>query len=79
MEIKTVKARLSEAKDKAAKIAAGLTPYIAIGVASGAIVFITAKASYNTGWGQGFVAGNQNGRKAVMEIISDLAKSVETK
>ena len=80
MEIKeTVKTKLVKVKDEAAKIAVAVAPYITIGVASGAIVYITAKASYNIGWGRGFVTGTQNGKKAVIEIINDLAKSVETK
>ena len=79
MEIKTVKTKLSKVKDKAVKKAVELAPYVTIFATSGAIVYITAKTSYNAGYGQGFITGNINGKKAVMEIISDLAKSVETK
>lgn len=79
MEIKTVRAKLSEAKNKAVKKAVELAPYVTIFATSGAIVYITAKASYIAGYGQGFITGNINGKNAVIEIISNLAKSVETK
>lgn len=80
MEIKnTVKDKLSKAKDKAVAFAVKATPYIAIGVTSGTIIYITAKASYATGYSQGAIDGSNAGKKAVIEIINDLAKSVGTK
>ena len=79
MEIKTVKTKLSKVKDKDVKKAVELAPYVTFFATSGVIVYTTAKASYNAGYGQGFITGNINGKKTVMEIISDLAKSVETK
>lgn len=80
MKIKnTVKTKLVKAKDAAVKKAVKLAPYITIAVTSGAIIYITAKASYNTGYGQGFITGNQNGKNAVIEIVHDLLKNEETK
>lgn len=80
MEIKnTVKNKLSEAKDKAVAFASAAAPYIAIGVASGTIVYITARASHDAGYCQGFLEGNKLGKRAVIETISDLAKNVGTK
>lgn len=75
----TVKNKLVHVKDEAIRKAAELAPYIAILAASGSLVYIVTKAGYNTGYGQGFIDGNLNGKKAVIEIINDLAKSVETK
>lgn len=76
MEIKnTVKTKLVKAKDRAVAAA----PYIAIGVASGTVVYITARASYLAGYTRGVLNGTEAGKNAVIEIISDLAKNVGTK
>lgn len=80
MEIKnTVKDKLSKAKDKVVAFATEAAPYIVIGVTSGAVAYIAGKASYAVGYSQGTIDGSNAGGKAVIEIISDLAKSVETK
>lgn len=80
MEIKnTVKDKLSKAKDKVVAFAMEAAPYIVIGVTSGAIVYIAGKAAYAMGYNQGAIDGSNAGKKAVIEIISDLTKSVETK
>lgn len=80
MEIKnTVKNKLVKAKDMAVEFVEVAAPYIAIGVISGTIVHITARASYSAGYSQGVLNGAQAGKNAVIEVISDLAKSVETK
>lgn len=80
MEIKnTVKDKLSEVKDKAVAFAAVAAPYIAIGVSCGAITYTTAIATYAIGYRQGVLSGTEAGKNAVIEIISDLAKSVGTK
>ena len=80
MEIKnTVKNKLSDARDKVVAFASDAAPYIAIVVASGTIAYITARASYLRGYTRGVLSGTEAGKNAVIEIISDLAKSVETK
>lgn len=80
MEIKdTVKNKLVKAKDKAAEIAVVVAPYIAIGATCGFVTFVTGMSTYRTGYSQGLLNGAQAGKNAVIEIISDLAKSVETK
>lgn len=80
MEIKnTVKDKLSKAKDKAVAFATAAAPGIVVGVTCGTVVYITGKAAYAMGYSQGAIDGSNAGKKAVIEIISDLAKSVETK
>lgn len=80
MEIKnTVKTKLVKTKDKAVAFAMKAAPYIVIGVTSGAVAYIAGKAAYAMGYSQGAIDGSSAGRKAVIEIISDLTKSVETK
>ena len=80
MEIKnTVKDKLVKAKDKAVEIAMVAAPYIAIGVTCGVITYTTASATYAIGYRQGVLSGTEAGKNAVIEIISDLAKSVGTK
>lgn len=80
MEIKnTVRTKLVKAKDKAVAFVAAAAPYIAIGIASGTVVYITARTGYLTGYTRGVLSGTEAGKNAVIEIISDLAKSVETK
>lgn len=80
MEIKNiVKNKLVKAKDKAAEIAVVVAPCIAIGVASGFVTYVTGKATYIMGYSQGVLNGTEAGKNAVIEIISDLAKSVGTK
>ena len=80
MEIKnTVRTKLVKAKDRAVAFAVAAAPYIAIGVASGTIVYITARASYLAGYTRGVLNGTEAGKNAVIEIISDLAKNVGTK
>ena len=80
MEIKnTVKTKLVKAKDRAVAFAVAAAPYIAIGVASGTVVYITARASYLAVYTQGVLNGTEAGKNAVIEIISDLAKNVGTK
>ena len=79
MEIKnTVKTKLVKAKDRAVAFAAKAAPGIVIGVTCGAMAYITGKAAYAIGYGRGAIDGSNAGKKAVIEIISDLAKSVET-
>lgn len=80
MEIKnTVRTKLVKAKDKAVAFAAVAAPYIAFGVACGAITYTTAIATYAIGYSQGAINGADAGKHAVIEIISDLAKNVGTK
>lgn len=80
MEIKnTVKTKLVEAKDKAAEIAVEAVPYITFGATCGFITFVTGLATYKMGYSQGVLNGARAGKNAVIDIISDLAKSVETK
>ncbi|MCI7292205.1 MAG: hypothetical protein MR504_08435 [Methanobrevibacter woesei] len=80
MEIKnTVKTKLVKAKDKAVAFVEVAAPYIAIGVTSGAVVYTAARASYLLGYTRGVLSGTEAGKNAVIEIISDLVKNVETK
>lgn len=80
MEIKnTVKDKLSKAKDKAVAFAVKAAPYIVIGVTCGTTAYITGKATYAMGYSQGAIDGSNAGKKTVIEIINDLAKSVGTK
>ena len=80
MEIKeTVKTKLVHVKDEAVAVAAAVAPYMAVGVACGFITYVTAKATYVKWYSQGVLNGAQAGKNAVIDIISDLAKSVETK
>lgn len=80
MEIKnTVKNKLVKAKDKAVAFVEMAAPYIVIGVTSGTVVYIAARAGYLAGYTRGVLNGAQAGKNAAIEIISDLAKSVETK
>lgn len=80
MEIKnTVKNKLVKAKDKAAEIAVVVTPYIAIGATFGFVTFVTGMTAYKKGYSRGVLNGAQAGKNAVIEIISDLVKSVGTK
>lgn len=79
MEIKTVKAKLSKAKDKVVAFAAVAAPYIVFGATCGVITYTTATATYAVGYTKGTLDGTKLGRSSVIEIISDLAKSVETK
>lgn len=79
MEINTVKTKLVEAKDKAAEIAVAVAPYMVVGVTCGFITYVTAKTAYVTGRSQGFLNGAKAGKNAVIDVIGDLAKSVETK
>lgn len=80
MEIKnTVRTKLVKAKDKAVAFAAVAAPYIVIGVTCGTIAYITGKAAYAMGYSQGAIDGSNAGKKAVIEIICDLAKNVGTK
>ncbi|WP_443794434.1 hypothetical protein [Dialister hominis] len=80
MEIKnTVKTKLVKVKDKAVAFAVKAAPYVVIGGVFGLITCTTAKATYAEGYSKGFFEGNMLGKKAVIEVISDLAKSVETK
>lgn len=75
MEIKTVKAKLSKVKDKAVEI----VPRITFGATCGLIVFATGMNIYKVGYSRGVLTGARAGKNAVIDIISDLAKSVETK
>lgn len=80
MEIKnTVKTKIVKAKDWAVAFAVQAAPGIVIGVTCGTVAYITGKAAYAMGYNQGAIDGSNAGGKAVIEIISDLAKSVETK
>ena len=80
MEIKeTVKTKLVRAKDKSVAFVKKAWPYPAVVTASIVIMGIENRAYYAKGYSRGFFAGNQTGKKAVIEIINDLAKSVETK
>lgn len=80
MEIKnTVKTKLVKAKDRAVAFAVAAAPYITIGVASGTVVYIAARASYLAGYTRGVLDGTEAGKNAVIEIISDLTKNVGTK
>lgn len=80
MEIKnTVKTKLVKAKDRAVAFAVAAAPYAVIGVACGAITYTTALATYAVGYSRGATDGADAGKRAVIEIISDLAKNVGTK
>lgn len=80
MEIKnTVKTKLVKAKDKAVAFAVAAAPYVVIGGFCGLVTYTAALATYAEGYSKGFFEGNMHGKKAVIEVISDLAKSVETK
>lgn len=80
MEIKnTVKTKLIKAKDKAVAFVEVAAPYIVFGAVCGAITYTTAIASYAIGYNKGSIDGTEAGKNTVIKIISDLAKSVETK
>jgi len=80
MEIKeTVKTKLVHAKDEFVAFAAEVMPYVTIAITCGTITYVAAKASYIKGYNQGLCSGARHGKNAVIEIINDLAKSVETK
>lgn len=80
MEIKeTVKTKLVHAKDEIVAFAAEVTPYVTTAIICGAITYVAANGAYAMGYNKGLCSGAQAGRNAVIEIVNDLAKKVETK
>ena len=74
-----MRTKLVKAKDEAVEFVSVAAPYIVIGVIGGTVAYIAARASYSAGYTRRAFRGAEDGKNAVIEIINDLAKSVETK